>query len=460
LMALFAASLGGLIVFLDVSAVNLATSAINRDLGGSLAALEWVVNGYTLAFSAFLLTAGGLGDRFGAARVFAIGVSAFAAASLVCAVSPNLTCLIAGRIVQGVAGAMVLPAALSMLHAAYPDVTARTKAVGTWAATASLALALGPVLSGVMVSAVGWRYIFVLNVPVAAVAVWAASGPRKAHTAPGSRGKARLDVRGQVLAVIAVATLTTAIIQANESAALALIPICAVVSVAAFGAFVWVEHRSAAPMLPLAVFRSAPFDLACLIGMLINFAFYGLLFIYSLYFQRSWHYSALSAGLAFLPISVATGISNFMGSRLDARWGSRTVLIIGNVLGTGGYVALVPFTHVHSYAAIIGQFVFIGLGMGLLVPAATTTVLHAADADKVGVASGTFNALRQLGGLLGIAVMSLIVGSSSASSLTAGLRACLICAGAAYFISLILTLVGVRNRVQNVTDLHPAGGRS
>ncbi|RLV01281.1 multidrug RND transporter [Streptomyces griseocarneus] len=452
-LSLLAACLGFVVVILDVSVVNVATDALSRDFGGSLAGLEWVINGYTLTFAAFLLSAGSLGDRFDPKRIYQAGFVLFAVASFACGASTTLVALIVSRVVQGLGAAMIVPSSLSIVNKSFPVAAERARAVSLWAAAGGLALALGPVVGGVLIDQLGWRSVFFVNVPIAVAGVWLTQANAPGATVRRAVGAPRrsFDVLGQVLAVTALGAFTTAVIEANgEGWGSVVVVTCLAVFVAAAVAFLAVEKaaekRSGDPMLPLRLFRSGAFTSTALIGVLVNFAFYGLIFVFSLFFQSVRGYSAITAGLAFLPMTATIMIANLASGPLARRYGARAVLVTGSSLGALGYAGLLAAVHSGSYAAIVAPLLVAGFGNGLVVPAMTNAMLSAVDSSHVGIASGVLNASRQLGGLTGVAVMGLIVGDagSSSSRFVAGLEVALGWGVVALVGGAVLSAYGVR----------------
>ncbi|WP_280725415.1 MFS transporter [Kitasatospora sp. MAA4] len=452
-MTLLAACLGFVVVILDVSVVNVATDALRRDLGGSISGLEWVINGYTLTFAAFLLTAGAFGDRFDLRRIFQLGFALFALASFACGASDTLVMLIAARIVQGVGAALIVPSSLALVNRAFPDPAERGRAVSLWAAAGGLSLALGPVVGGVLISQLGWQSIFFVNVPLAAAGIWLIGA--NAPQAEPRTGPARsFDLPGQFLAVVGLGSLTAAVIEANGlgwSAPLVLA--CFALFVLAVAGFVVVEGRSADPMLPLALFRSRAFTASSLIGVSVNFSFYGLIFVFSLFFQSVWHYSPIRAGLAFLPMTATIMAANLLSGRLARRHGARPVLIAGSLLAALGYLAMLPAVGTGSYLSIALQLLLAGAGIGLVVPAMTNAMLSAVDPGNVGIASGVLNASRQLGGLIGVAMTGLLVGHATGGGFLTGLRYALVAAAAVLALGALLSAVGIQRARRPV---HPA----
>ncbi|MFH9431438.1 MFS transporter [Streptomyces sp. NPDC017615] len=463
-LTLFAACLGLVVVILDVSVVNVAIKALGAEFGGSLSGLEWVINGYTLTFAAFLLTAGAMGDRYDPRRIFMWGFALFAATSLICGAAPTLVALIAARVLQGVGAAMIVPSSLSLVNTNFPEPAERTRAVSLWAAAGGLALALGPVVGGLLVDALGWRSIFYVNVPIAALGIVLVRAYARPAPARDTSVVRSLDLPGQLLAVVGLGALTGAIVEANAQGwTSATVLTCLVVCVLALTGFLAAERRTHDPMLPLHLFRRPAFTATSLIGALLNFAFYGLIFVFSLFFQQVWDYSPITAGLAFLPMTAAIMIANLCCGPLVKRYGARSVLITGNTLATLGYLATIPVVGSDSYVRMVAQFVVAGFGLGLVVPSMTNAMLGSVDPANAGIASGVLNASRQLGGLIGVAVMGLLVGQASSGHFLTGLRAALAAAVVALGVSAGLSAFGPRKSrpvpAPVADDLQPAEAR-
>ncbi|MFF8831025.1 MFS transporter [Streptomyces sp. NPDC015131] len=457
---LLAACLGFVIVILDVSVVNVATGALARDLGGSLSGLEWVVNGYTLTFAAFLLTAGSLGDRFGPRHVFTAGFALFAVASLACGAAPSLVTLTAARVVQGVGAALIVPSSLSLVSSGFPDPARRTRAVGLWAAAGGFALAAGPVVGGLLVDGLGWRSVFYVNVPLAVLGIALALAYAPPAPARGRSGRRAADLPGQVLAVTGLGALTAAITEAHTLGwDSPLVLGCAAVFLVSLPAFVAVERRGADPMLPPRLFRRRAFTHTSLVGVLLNFAFYGLVFVLSVHFQQVRSYSPLTTGLALLPMTAAILAANLLCGPLVRRFGVRTVLVAGNAVAAAGFAAAVPVAGSAPYAAMAGQLAVASLGIGLVVPALTNAVLGSVDPDQAGVASGVLNASRQVGGLIGVAVMGLLMGGAATGHSASGPGAALCAATAALAVAAVLSATGVREAGASPSRAVAAGRR-
>ncbi len=426
-LALAASSLAFALVLLDTSVVNVALPAIREDLGASVSALQWIVNGYTLVLAALLLSAGALSDRLGARRMMRGGVVVFALASAAAALAPTTAALIAAQVLLGIGAAALVPASLTLLSHAYPDPVRRARAVGVWATVSASAFASGPVLGGLLIDAIGWRAMFAVNLPfAAAVAVLLARGVAETPRA-AARG---VDVRGQVSAVAALAALTFAIIESRSQGwgSPAVLGGFAV-AIAAGAAFVHAERTSPAPMLPLSLFSSRVFSASTAAGALVSFAVYGQLFLLSLYFQDVRGLSALETGLAFLPQPVVFALAGIPAGRLVARVGPRVPLMLGGTLAAAGALLLLSTGATTPYLQLVAGLVLFGAGGGAAIPALTAAVVSSAPPAQVGVASAALNASRQTGGVLGVAVLGGMAGTGG--DFLAGMHVALLVAAAA-----------------------------
>ena len=410
LLTLAAMSLGYGVVQLDVTIVNTALGSIGTSLGGGVAELQWVVSTYTIAFAAFILTAGALGDRIGAKRVFMAGFAIFTAASVACALAPTAIILIAARGVQGLGAAVLVPNSVALLSHAYPDQKQRGRAVGIWAAGASLALTAGPLAGGGLIALVGWRSIFLVNLPIGVVGLWltwAYAGETKRSS------QRQIDLPGQVAAIAALGCLAGSIIEAGAlGAGNSLVIAGFAASTALAILFVWRERCAPQPMLPLSMFGQRMFALASLVGLLVNVAFYGLIFVFSLYFQRINGMSPFATGLAFVPMMATVLPVNLLAPRLAERVGAPLTIAMGAALAAFGCVALLGIEHGTSYWATCLQLIVIGAGLGLLVPPLTSALLGSVEKSRAGIAAGVLNATRQTGSVLGVALFGSLVGQS------------------------------------------------
>ena len=442
-LALLSSCLAFVIVILDVSVVNVALKSLHAEFPSTIAQLEWVVNGYTLTFAAFLLTAGALGDQLGPKKVFIAGFVLFALASFLCAVAPDLLALIIYRLLQGLGAALVVPASLAIVNHTFPEKNARSRAISVWAASGGMALALGPVFGGLLISIASWRAIFLVNVPIALVGsiiAWRCVNQHDTNTA----GRV-IDMSGQILAALALGGFTLALIQVGSSGVRSPLVIGGMSLFVLTGlAFVYVENNKEHPMLPLYLFKNSHFACSSVIGILVNFAFYGLIFLFSLFFQYAWSYSPLDTGLAFLPMTGSIMIANLLCGKLMVNHGYRTVLACGSLLAAFGYLAMVPFVGDERYAHIAVQFVIAGFGIGLTVPAMTNAMVSSTEPRFIGIASGVLNASRQIGGLIGVASIGLIVGGVTPERFAGGMIPALLCSIAALSIASAISVVGLR----------------
>ncbi|MEP6740606.1 MAG: MFS transporter [Caldimonas sp.] len=425
-LTLAATGIGFAVVQLDVTIVNTALKAIGASLGGGVAELQWVVSTYTVCFAALILTAGALGDRVGAKKVFMAGFEIFTVASLAAALAPNAWTLIAARGVQGLGAALLVPNSLALLQHAYPSERERARAVGTWAAGASLALALGPLAGGGLIAIAGWRSIFLVNLPIGVLGLWLVWRYASETSVTATR---RLDLPGQLAAICAFGSLAGALIEGGALgwgdgrvwAGFA-------VTVVAAACFVLQERREPQPMLPPALFGQPFFALATLVGLLANAAFYGLIFVFSLYFQQVQGDSALRTGLAFLPMIGAILPLNLVAPRLAERIGGPTTIAIGAAISAFGCLALLGVDRDTGYGALWPSLVALGAGLGLLVPPLTSTLLASVDKGRSGIAAGALNAARQTGSVIGVALFGSLVGD--ADRFVAGMRASLVISAA------------------------------
>jgi DHA2 family methylenomycin A resistance protein-like MFS transporter len=438
---LIVASAAFFMVVLDVTIVNVALPTFERQLGASLQALQWIVDGYTLMFAAFLLTGGALGDGFGARGTYAGGIALFSLASLACGLAPSSALLIAARVVQGVGAALVVPGSLALIRHAYDDPRRRAGAIATWTGAGGAAMAGGPVLGGLLVDTLGWRSIFLVNVAVGLAALWIVA----TRVPPTPLERRRLDVRGQVLAVAAVGGLTFAVIEGPALGWGAPAVLAAIAAALVGGAaFVSTERRAPDPMLPLELARRPHVAGGALVGALLNLAFYGLVFVLSLYFQQVRGDSALETGLAFLPMTALITAANLASPRIAARVGALATIVAGELVLAGGVAATLALDADSSNLAIGLALLPIGVGGGLSVPPLTTVTLDAAPPALAGIAAGAFNATRQVGGAVGVAVFGALLSAHAGASFMDGMRLSLLAALAAALGAVVLSVTLVR----------------
>ena len=406
---LLAAVLGSAVVALDATVVNVALPAIGRELHAGVTGLQWTLDSYLVTLASLILVGGSLGDHLGRRRVFVLGLASFAAASLVSGAAPNLTLLIVGRAAQGVGGALLTPASLAIIQATFhPD--DRARAIGAWSGLGGLATAAGPLAGGYLVEAVSWRVIFLINLPVAAVAALVAL--RHVPETTDTTVDTHLDMAGGALGALGLAGITFALIEATSKGfGDASVVAAALAGLMALAAFVSVEARGRHPMLPFGIFSSRQFTGANLVTFAVYAALSGVFFLLVVFLQTVLRYSPLAAGAAMLPVTLLMlGLSARAGG-LAHRIGPRLPMTLGPLVMAAGIFAMSRLGPGDHYAsAVLPAVVVFGLGLVLTVAPLTTTVLAAADVRHAGVASGVNNAVARVAGLLAVAVLPLAAG--------------------------------------------------
>jgi DHA2 family methylenomycin A resistance protein-like MFS transporter len=437
-VALAVALLGFFVVTLDAVIVNIALPDVRADLGGGIAGLQWVVDGYTLTFAAFLLSAGSLSDRVGAKRAFGLGIAVFTVASIACGLAPELGALVAFRFAQGLAAAVVMPSSMALIVQAYPDPVRRARAVGVWAMGGAVASSAGPVLGGLLTVA-SWRWIFLVNVPVGAVALVLLR-----RVARSGQHRVPFDVAGQVIGALAVAALVFGAIESGQ-ARFGQPNVLAAFGVAVLGlaAFALVEARVTHPMLPPDLFRSRTVVAAVVIGFAFMIGFYGMPFVMSLVLQQH-GLSPLGTGLVFLPMMLVGMVLSPIVPRVVVRVGARTVIVTGLLLMTLGMVALalIPVTAPTWVVATV--MVLVGLGGPTVIPPVIAVLLDTVRGSRAGTASGVFNTSRQLGGALAVAVFGSLL--AAPAGMDAGMRVSLLLAAAVAAAAALIGVAGLGTR--------------
>ncbi len=415
---LLATVLGSSMAFLDSTVVNVALPTIGKQLGASLGGLQWTVSAYTLTLAGLILLGGALGDRLGRRRVFAWGVIWFAVASAMCGLAPNIVTLIAARALQGVGGALLTPGSLAIIQATFaPD--DRARAVGAWSGLGGVAGAIGPFLGGWIVEAAGWRWVFLLNLPLAAVVLAVAIRHVPESSDPSAHG--RFDVVGAALAALALTGITYALIQASGHGAAVGVATAAVVGILAGVGFVLTERRlgrspqRVPPMVPLDVFASRQFSAVNFVTFIVYGAFGGMLFLLVLQLQVVSGFSPIEAGTALLPATLLMLLLSARAGALAQRVGPRWPMTVGAALCAVGTLLMTRVgAHASYLADVVPAVCVFGLGLSLVVAPLTATVLASADVRHAGVASGVNNTVARAAGLLAVAGLPLVVGLTGA----------------------------------------------
>ena len=404
-------SMSLLIVGLDSTIVNVALPAIHRTFSSSLSGLQWTVDAYTLVLASLLMLSGSTADRLGRRRVFQVGLSLFSLGSLLCAVAPSLGALIAARVLQAIGGSMLNPVAMSIIRNVFVDPRERAQAIGVWGGMVGISMALGPVIGGALVDSVGWRAVFIVNVPIglAAILLTALFVPESRADRPR-----RIDPVGQVLVIIALATLTYAIIEAPQAGwGSAQTLVLFGVSLTSFVTLVAYELRRREPLLEMRFFRSAPFSGATATAVAMFAAMGGFLFLNTLYLQDVRGLSPLEAGLYTLPMAGLMVVVAPLTGRFVGNHGTRLPLMGGGLALAASGVLLAQLTAHTSFLLLIVAYVLFGLGSGLINPPITNTAVSGMPPSQAGVAAAVASTGRQVGQTLGVAVLGALAGSAA-----------------------------------------------
>ncbi|GAA4217383.1 MFS transporter [Actinocatenispora rupis] len=449
--------LGSGLAMLDSTVVNVALPHIGHDLSADLAGLQWTSTGYTLTLAALILLGGSLGDRYGRRKVFLIGVVWFAVASALCGVAPSMPVLIAARLLQGVGGALLTPGSLALIQSTYhPD--DRARAIGAWSGLGGVATAIGPFVGGWLVDAASWRFVFYLNLPLAAAVVIVAL-----RYVPESRDTTAqgFDIPGAVLGALGLAGITYALVEAPEKGGSPVVLGAAVAGVLALVAFVLVERRSRHPMMPPDLFRSTTFSAVNAVTFMVYAALGGMIFFLVLQLQTVSGFSALAAGIALLPFTVLMLLLSATSGSIAQKIGPRPQLIIGPLVAAVGALLLLRVGPDANYwTDVLPGVLLVGLGMTTLVAPLTSTVLAAVATRHAGVASGVNNAVARAASLLAVAALPLVAGLSGAAykqptAFSHGYRiAMVVCAGL-FLLGTVLSALLVRRPAEVPTERVP-----
>ena len=404
---LAAVTFGLFMIMLDNTVVNVALPAMQDDLGISQAGLEWVVNAYALTFGVLLLSGGKLADLLGRRKIFIVGLVIFTAASLACGLATGPGILIAARTVQGVGAALMNPATLSIITATFPA-RQRGMAIGIWAGVSAMALAIGPLVGGILTQKISWSWIFFINVPIGVAGVLAAR--LFIDESRDTSHEQRLDVPGLLVSSAGLFAITYALISTNHHAwTSTLVLSMFAVGAVALAVFALLELRQRLPMLDLALFRNATFAGANTVMLLTGVAMFGIFFYNSLLFQRIIGYSAIQTGAIFLPMTVLIMLVAPAAGKFSDRLGSRWLMAVGMLLLTGSLLEFAQLDRGSNFWDILPALLLGGVGMALVMTPTTAAAMGSVPVDKAGVGSAVINSMRQVGGSLGIAVMGAVV---------------------------------------------------
>ncbi len=444
--------MGFFMVILDVTIVNVALPTIAQYFKTTLAGLQWIVDGYTLTFAGLLLLVGSLSDYLGAKKVFQFGLIAFAITSLACALSPSISLLVFFRLLQGLAGALLLPSSLALITELYQEASQRASALGVWAALGGVACASGPFLGGLLTSLVSWRMIFLVNVIIGMISfIFILSSPKVIKKNNSQRPK--LDVPGQITGFAAISLLAYGIIEASIYGWTSpIIIFCLILSVFLLLSFLWIESRVEHPMLALSLFRNRMTAMALLAGMILNLVFYGELFMIPFYFENFRHYSVFMTGLAILPLPGLALIGSYLGGKLTGKIGPAKITFTGLLIAAIGFFALMALDQTSPhYLWIMIPFLAIGFGVSFTTPAMTFAAIHSVEQERTGIASGVLNMANQMGSLIGVAVFGSI--AASTENFILALHITLFFSGILFVFTATLSVLLLRNSERTIFSL-------
>jgi len=449
--------LGSGIAALDATVVNIALPAIGRDFGTGVAALQWVMNGYTLTLAAFLLIGGSLGDRFGRRKVYLIGTAWFALASAACGFAPNVVFLIITRVLQGAGAALLVPGSLAILEASFRPAD-RARAIGAWSGLGGIAVAAGPLVGGYLISAASWRWIFFINIPVAVVVIVLSARHVPESRSPDAGG--RTDYLGAAAMVVFLSGITFAFIEAPalgwSSPVVLTMAALGVIGLAVFLAW---ERRAASPMLPLSVFAQRQFAAVNAVSFIVYAALTGATFLLPVMLQVVSGYSPLGSGLALLPLTIIMLVLSGRSGQLAARIGPRLQLSAGPLVIGAGLALLTLAPSGPSYVRyVLPAVVVFGLGIAITVAPLTATAMSSAPADHAGIAPAVNNDVARFGGLLAVAILPALAGITGSAyldpdALAAGFRTAVLISGALCAAGGLLAAVTITNPARERRDV-------
>jgi EmrB/QacA subfamily drug resistance transporter len=444
---LVATIVGSGIAGLDATVVNVALPTIGRYFGASVAGLQWVLTGYLITLSALILLGGSLGDLFGRKRVFLLGVGWFSLASLLSGLAVNLPMLIAARALQGVGGALLVPGSLAIIESSFA-VADRGRAIGAWSGLGGIATAIGPFAGGWLVSAVSWRLIFLLNLPLAVV-VLVASRHVPESTDPDT--DRHIDILGAALVVVGLSSLTYALIEGPAPGRAVVGVVAGAIGVLGLVSFVLVERRSPHPMLPVGIFKSRQFSAANLVTFAMYAALSAILFLLAVDLQQALKFSPVAAGAALFPVTVIMLLFSARAGALAQRIGPRIPMTVGPLIVTAGVLLMRRISPGGHYVdQVLPAVIVFGLGLSLTVAPLTATVLAAADVRQAGIASGVNNAVARAAGLIAVALVPALAGLTGAAyrhplAFSSGFHTALLIAAGGTFLGGVIAFFGIRN---------------
>ncbi len=454
-MPLLALCLGYFMTILDVTIVNVALVDIKEHLSASVTGLQWIVDGYALVFASLLLTGGALGDRRGSRTIFLVGFALFTLASTLCSLAPTLLVLQIARAFQGLGAALLVPNSLALLNTIYTEAHKRAQAIGIWAAVASIGALSGPLLGGFLVNAFGWRSIFLINLPIGILGFLLTLRCIAPSMPQGGRS---LDIPGQGAIVLALSMLTFALIEGNSLRSRSpLILAASTASVLFLLVFFWREKTTRHPMLPLNLFQERTFSAATIVATCQTFTFTGLLFVTSLFLQQVKQYPPSLTGLALLPQFGFALLATSLSGRLMTSIGSKNVMVIGllvSALSCFGFVLVETST---SYLFLACLLAVLGFGLALVLPAMTEAVMSHAPRVQSGIASGMLNVSRQVGGVIGVAVLGTLVGNPSV--FLPGMHLAFVIAGGVLLLGLVVAWTFISEQARRYPQSDEIAGK-
>jgi EmrB/QacA subfamily drug resistance transporter len=468
---LLAVGLATFMTYLDNNVVNVAIPAVQKDLHLTTSGLEWVVSGYILVFASLLLAGGRLADVWGRKRVFLTGLAIFTGSSLAAGLATSAGQLIAARAVQGLGAALLTPTTLAIISATFEAGRRRAVAIGIWSAVGALALAVGPLIGGALTEYLSWEWIFFINVPVGAITMLL--GARVIDESRDASAPRRIDLPGVATSTLALFALTYALIEGHDKGWTSPLILGSFAAAAVLGAlFVRIENAAPAPMVNLRLFRERVFTGGLIALSLWAFGLFGIYFFTSLYLQGVLGFSSTKAGAAFVPMALLMAVGAIVSERVSHRWGAHRVVSVALVAMGLGIASVSLLGADASFASLMPAFALIGISGGFTVPL-TATVLDAMPTAEAGVASGVFNASREVAGLLGITVIGAVLtarqssllggGSAPLDAFLGGYRAGLLVAAALVVLggaAAYLGLRGTRRPEQVAAAANPAGSRA